>query len=70
MEWKTLNDDEDALVTTLPAGRKKTIVKLIKVNTQLTGSQDHNAIVPRSIEMHLQLEPQVSSDLNATTDVQ
>ncbi|KAG1795963.1 uncharacterized protein HD556DRAFT_1234984 [Suillus plorans] len=51
-------------------GRKETIAKLIKANTQLTGSRDRNAIVPRSIGMHLQLEPQVPSDLDGTTDSQ
>ncbi|KAG2108266.1 uncharacterized protein F5147DRAFT_773849 [Suillus discolor] len=58
------NDDEDPLGMALPPGRKKTLANLLQANSQLTGSRDRKAILPRSIGTHLQLEPEIPPDVN------
>lgn len=42
------------------------LAKLLKANKQLTGSWNHDFIVSHSVEIHLELEQEIISDVHYT----
>jgi hypothetical protein len=64
------SDDEDAPGTELPADRRATLSKLLKASKQLVESRNHNSIVPHAIGTHIELEPDVPSDIDPIIDSQ
>jgi hypothetical protein len=63
------SEDDDAMNMVHAIG-KAHLEKLFKANKQLAGSRNRNSIVPRAIGTHLQLEPELPSDVHDTEDSQ
>jgi hypothetical protein len=64
-----LSEDDDAM-NMVHANGKAHLEKLFKANKQLAGSRNRNLMVPRAIGTHLQLEPELPSDVHDTEDTQ
>ncbi|KAG2046010.1 hypothetical protein BDR06DRAFT_1039924, partial [Suillus hirtellus] len=66
-EW---TEDENVIDIHLPKERRDNLAKLIRKNRQLAGSRNRNAIVPRAIGTHLELEQDTQPDSDNTGDSQ